>query len=202
MLDKLKSKLKPKTKQSHAACLCGCGSKSSSTIATHRKQIARRTNLDSLNVARSVSGLTRPSTSHPIYSKHLSRQRPSDSVQPIEDYAPEDPMDVDLPPASGPSSSRPPPLTHVWAGRASRHGREDEDLVSEPGSPESSEDEDEAENNGKQKTDDPELLTDDEASPTHVEISAREQLTADFQLRAAQAGMSLITITLCEVCFM
>jgi len=48
----------------------------------------------------------------------------------------------------------------------------------------------------------PELLTDDEASPTHVEISAREQLTADFQLCAAQAGMSLITITLCEVCFM
>ena len=111
-------------------------------------------------------------------------------------------MDVDLPPASGPSSSGPPPLTRVWAGCASRHGREDEDLVSEPGSPELSEDGDEAENNREQNANDPEFLTDDEVSPTHVEISAREQLTADFQLRAARAGMSLITITLCEVRFM
>ena len=106
-------------------------------------------------------------------------------MQPIEDHATEDPMDVDLPPASGPSSSGPPPLTRVWAGRASRHGREDEDLVSEPGSPELSEDGDEAENNREQNADDPEFLTNDEASPTHVEISVREQLTANFQLRAA-----------------
>jgi hypothetical protein len=123
-------------------------------------------------------------------------------VQPVEDYAPEDLMDVDLPPASGPSSSRPPsPLTRVWAGHASQCGCEDEDLVSEPGSPEPSEDKDEAEDDGTQDIDDPELLTDDEEPPTHVEISAREQLTADFQLCVLRAGMSLIPIIAYETCF-
>ena len=192
MLDQLKSKLKPKQKQSHTPCLCGCGSKLSSTIAAHRKQIMKKTNLDSLSITRSVSQLAGSSAARPIHSKHLSHQKPRDFVQPVEDNAPEDPMAVDPPPASGSSSGGPPPLTRVWAGHASQCGREDEDLVSEPGLPESSADEDEAENNGRQDTGDPELLTDDDEPPVHVEISAREQLTADFQLRATRASMSLI----------
>jgi len=64
MLEKFKSKLKPKSKaQSRSPCLCGCGSKSSSTIAARRKKIVKRTNLDSLSVACSVSGLVGSSTS-------------------------------------------------------------------------------------------------------------------------------------------
>lgn len=96
-------------------------------------------------------------------------------------------MEVDLSPAGGPSSS---PLTRVWASRESRCERADEDLVSNPGSPESSEaDEDEVEGNEGLDTNEPEFLTDDEETPVHVEISARDQLTTDFQLRATEAGM-------------
>jgi len=97
--------------------------------------------------------------------------------------------------ANGSGSSEPPsPLTHVWAGRASRREREDEDLVPEPGSPELSGDEDDVENDGIPGADEPEFLTDEEGPPAHVEISVREQLTAGFQLRAAQASMSLVVI--------
>lgn len=190
MLDKLKSKLMPKQKQFRTSCMCGCGSTSSSTIAAHRKQITRRTNLDSLDAARSVSGLTRFSTSHLASSKHLSRQKPREPTQPAEDRTPEDPMEVDHPLASDSSSS---PLTHVWAGRAGQHQREDEDLVSEPESPELSGDEDEVKNDGNQDADEPEFLTDDEEPPTHVEIPARNRLTADFQLHATRAGMLLVS---------
>ena len=102
-------------------------------------------------------------------------------------------MEVDDLQASG-SSDPPPLLTRVWAGRASRREREDEDLVSEPDSPESSEDEDEAENNGNLDPDEPEFLSDDEEPRIHVEISAAERLTAGFRLHAARAGMSLATV--------
>jgi len=156
----------------------------------------KRTNLDSLSVARSVSGLVGSSTSH------LSHRKPRGSLQPVEDYIPEDAMEVDPPLASGSGSSGPPPLARVWASHASRHGREDEDLVSEPGSPEPSEDEDEVGDNRKQGTDDQELLSDDEESQIHVEISAREQLTADFQLCAMKASMSLVAIIFCEAYLM
>ena len=97
-----------------------------------------------------------------------------------------------------PSSS----LARVWADRPSRHGREDEDLLPEPGSPELSEDEEEAEGEGN--SDEPEFLADDEetpeeeVSPVHVEVSARDQLTADFQLRAGRAGIFPNAVTLVE----
>ena len=97
--------------------------------------------------------------------------------------------------ASGSSSGESPSrLTQVWADRTSRREREDEDLVSEPGSPEPSEDEGEAEGDRSQDVDEPVFLSDDEgpSPPVHVEISAQDQLTADFQLRATKAGMSLV----------
>ena len=136
-----------------------------------------------LGVARAVSGFPRPSASHLIPPGHHSHQQP----QPVEDHGLEDQMEVDLPPAGGPSSS---PLAHVWASRKSWCEHADEDLVSDPGSPELSEaDEDEVEGNEGLDINEPEFLTDDEETPVHVEISARDQLTADFQLRATQAGM-------------
>lgn len=118
-------------------------------------------------------------------------------MQPIKDTTNtlEDVMDVDpLENRSGPSN--PFPLTRVWADRGNRCGREDEDLVPEPGSPELSEGGEEAEDKGGGNADgEPEFLTDDEVtpngrgSPVHVEISARDRLTADFQLHAARAGI-------------
>jgi len=101
-------------------------------------------------------------------------------------------MEVDHPQAGG---SGEPPLARIWADRANRREREDEDLVSEPGSPElSSKDEDEMENRNL-GPDEPQFLSDDEEAPlVHVEISATEQLTADFQHHAARAGMSLAPV--------
>jgi hypothetical protein len=75
--------------------------------------------------------------------------------------------------------------------RASRREREDEDLLSEPGSPEQSEDEDELESSGNLDPDEPVFLSDDEEQLVHTEIPAREQLNAHFQLHAAGAGNSL-----------
>jgi hypothetical protein len=184
MLDKLKAKLKLRAKKYRAPCLCGCGSTSPSTIASHRKLLTKKANLDSLSIARSISRVT---------LKRPSHRKPRHSVQPVENDGAEDPMEVDYTEASGSGSSdHSSPLTRIWTNRASRHEREDEDLVSEPGSPESSEDEDE--NDGSLDADEPAFLTDDEEPPVHVEISARDQLTADFQLRATRAGMLLITI--------
>jgi len=104
-------------------------------------------------------------------------------------------MDVDHQQGGG-SGEPSTPLACIWANRASRHEREDEDLVSDPGSPELTEDEDEAEGCKTLDPDEPEFLSDDEAPPTHVEISVMEQLTADFQLRAAKAGMLLLLLFL------
>jgi hypothetical protein len=97
-------------------------------------------------------------------------------------------MEVDHPQASG-SGEPSSPLARVWANRAGRREREDEDLVSEPGSSSDNSDEEEAENNANPSPDEPGLLSDDEAPPVHVEISAAERLTAGFQLHAAKAGM-------------
>jgi len=105
-------------------------------------------------------------------------------------------MDVDHQQESGSGEpSTPLTLTHIWANRASRHEREDEDLVPDPGSPELTEDEDETEGSENLDPDEPEFLSDDEEPPTHVEISPMEQLTADFQLRAAEAGMLVLRLS-------
>ena len=102
-------------------------------------------------------------------------------------------MNVDHPQGSG-SGNPSLPLTRVWANRPSRHEREDEDLIPEPGSPELSENEDQAEGDENLDPDEPVFLSDDEEPPiAHIEISAREQLNSGFQLRAAKAGMLLAT---------
>lgn len=94
------------------------------------------------------------------------------------------------------ASSHVDPLIHVGADRAGWQGREDEDLVPEPGSPMLSEDEDESEDGGLDYAE-PEFVSDDEGPPVRVEIPARAQLTADFQLRAAKAGMFVIVTIFC-----
>jgi hypothetical protein len=174
MFDNLTAKIKLKTRQYRALCLCSCGLRSPSTITSHRKLAKRKANIDALAIAQSVSS---PTTGLLALAKCPPHQKPR--RQPAEDYAPEDPMEVDQPQASrlGEPSA---PLARIWANRASRREREDEDLVSKPGSPEP-ENEAEAENSGNQSPiDEPEWLSDDEAPPTHVEISATEELTASF----------------------
>jgi len=101
-------------------------------------------------------------------------------------------MEVDHPQVGG---SGEPPLARIWAGRTNRREREDEDLVSEPGSPGlSSEDEDET-GNRNLGPDEPQFLSNDEEEPlVHVEISATEQLTANFQHGATRAGMLLVVV--------
>lgn len=99
-------------------------------------------------------------------------------------------MEMDCLPTSGPGSNElPSPLTCVWASCTDRHECEDEDPVSNPGSPEPSEDEDKTENDGRAGANEPEFLTSNEEPPAHVEISAGDQLTTGFQLHAARAGM-------------
>ena len=185
---------KLKWKQFRTRCVCGCRATSPSTIAAHRKALKReRKLLDKKAKLHSLASARR------AIKKRHSRRAPADPVPPAEPdstYAAEDPMDVDpaenVSDLSGPSSL----LARVWVGRANRRGREDEDLIPEPGSPELSEDED-AEDRGGGDVDEAELSTDDETAPddgdkgapTHVDISARDQLTADFQLHAARAGM-------------
>ena len=193
MVGKPGAGVKAKTKQYRTPCSCGCKSTSSSTIVAHRKEAQQRAKLDALAVARSISGLTGSSTRRPLVpTTHPPRQRQGHSTSLTEDCPPdhEDTMEVDHPQAGG---SGEPPLARIWADRASRREREDEDLVSEPGSPElSSEDGDETEN-GKLDPDEPVFLSDDDDDPdplVHVEISATEELTTDFQYRAAKAGMS------------
>ena len=169
-------------KQYRAPCLCGCGSRCPATIAAHGKALMKKRKLDALAHARScLTG--------------LSRQNPGPSSQNIEDYTIEYPpvegttaehMMVVDPPPDDPS----PPLTHVWTNRAGRHEREDEDLVPEPDLPGSSEDEDEPENGEDPEEDEPNLISDDDEPPMiHAEIPATEQLTAEFQARAAKASM-------------
>ena len=174
---------KVKKKQYRAPCLCGCPSKSPATIAAHGKLFAQRANIKSLSHARAVSGLANSSA---------SRQKQRRSPRLAEEHAAEDQMEVDHLQASG--SNDPSPLTRIWAHRASRREREDEDLVSEPGSPEPSEDEDENEIDGNLDPDEPELLSDSEEPRIHAEISATEQLTAGFQLHAARAGVLLANL--------
>ena len=201
MVRKPKAGAKSKTKKYRAPCGCGCGSTSSSTISAHRKEAEQRARIESLSVARSVSGLAGSSTYQPTPAKHpsLRRKRGCSTPPANDDGAPdhEDAMEVDHPQAGG---SGDPPLARIWADRASRREREDEDLLSEPGSPEiSSEDEDEI-GSGNLDPDEPVFLSDDEDTDplVHVEISATEQLTADFQYRAAKAGMSPIIATVCQ----
>ena len=109
-------------------------------------------------------------------------------------------MEVDRPQVSR-SDTAPPPPTHTWANRASRHEREDEDLFSRPGTPDLSGDEATAGNDGEPVSDEPGFLSDDEELHIRAEISTAEQLTAGFQLRAIRAGASfcgpfLLSITL------
>ena len=121
-------------------------------------------------------------------------------VQPDGDtsYSIGEPMDTN-PPAngSGPSTSSSSPLTRVWADRADHPGREDEDLLPEPGPPELLEDEGGDEDEG---SDEPEFLTDEEETPdsngstVHVEVSLRGLLTTKFQLCATRAGTFLTAI--------
>ena len=162
----------------------------------------RKAKLNSLRSARSISGRSNLPASRLTLLKCRSHKKPPpDPLQHAKD-ATEDPMDVDLPEnGSGPGPTvSSPPLTRVWADRANRHGREDEDLVPEPDSPQLSEDEEEAEDEGRGDVEEPEFLTDDERTSgsaegtlVHVEISTRDQLNADFQLHAARAGVFLNT---------
>ena len=201
MVSKPKVGTKAKTKKYRAPCGCGCGSTSSSTISAHRKEAEQQAKINSLVVARSVSGLTGSSSRRPTSAKRPPRKRKQGhSTPPAEDRAPdhEDPMEVDRPEVGGSSES---PLARIWANRAGRREREDEDLLSEPGSPElSSDDEDEPEN-GNLDPDEPQLLSDDEDpdSLVHVEISATERLVSGFQYRAAKAGMLPIVVAICQV---
>ena len=185
---------KPKSKQYRAPCLCGCDSTSPTTIAAHGKMLRRRAKLRLSGSAQFVPSHDNSSTSHILIPP--SHRNLTSPVQPEGDtsYSIEDPMDMD-PPAneSGPSTSS-SSLACVWADRAGRPGREDEDLVPEPGSPELSEDEGGAEGEG---SDECEFLTDEEEtldsniSAVHVEISPEGLLTTDFQLCATRAGTFL-----------
>ena len=200
MLEKLRAKLtskpKSKSKKHRTPCLCGCGSTCPKTIAAHQKLLSRRANVNSLGLARSVAGLT--GIRRLVPTKHSSRRKPKKSTIPPDDQPPEDAMQIDDlltlgHDSAGPSTSaHATPLMNLDAEYTGWRGQEDEDLVSEPGSPVPSEDEDEA-GDRVLDYDEPEFLSDDEESSTHVEIPAREQLTADFQLHAAKAGTSAIT---------
>jgi hypothetical protein len=187
------------SKKRRARCICGCGSTTASTIAEHKRINAQGKNINSLNLARSIAGLTGALTPRLIPTKKSTHRKRGVPRQPVEEQISEVPMDVDLPQATGSDSAQtsanPEPLTLVWDNRASRQERQDEDLVDEPSSPELSEDEGVAENSGGPDPDEPEFLSDDEdlsvdgGQPACVEISASDQLNADFQLRAVEAGM-------------
>lgn len=184
MVDTLTVKIKAvkaKGAKYRAPCLCGCKSTSPSTIAAHGKTIMKEAKMKSLSAARSAAS---SSSRRSVPKKH---RKSTHSTGFTENNTPEDPMEVDHPQGGGPGKPS-TPLDRVWANRASRREREDEDLVSDPGSPELSEDDDETGSNGNLDPDEPELLTDDEGPPAHVQILATDQLSADFQLRAAKAG--------------
>ena len=194
MLDKLKAKLAPKSYRT--PCLCGCESTVPKTIAAHQKLLSKRANVNSLGLARAAARLT--GTPRLVPTKHSSHRKPQESTNPPEDYPPEDPMEVDNPQANGYDLAGPStlahldPLTRVWTDRAGRREREDEDLVSEPNSPVASEDEDETGDDEDLDHEEPDFTSDDEGPPAHIEIPAGEQITADFQLHAAKAGMFVI----------
>jgi len=105
-------------------------------------------------------------------------------------------MEVDHPQAGG---SGEPPLACIWDNHPGRCEREDEDLVSEPGSPKSSS-KDEGETEDEHDLDEPNFLSDDEGPLVHVEISATDQLTTGFQHRAVKAGMLLIAVEVYYPC--
>jgi len=200
MLNKRKSKLHPKSKQTRAPCLCGCGATSPSTIAAHRKEFAREAKIRSLNTARAAV----PTVSL-VTPRRRSGQEPAVPLPSAptgegehENVGPstEDLMDVDPDPPRLHEPSEIPrsrsPINRVWTSRVDRPGREDEDLVSDPGSPEVSEDED-GEDGEMRSGEEPAFLTDDEdQGVARVEISARDRLTANYQLSAARAGMFFI----------
>src|ERR1700679_3373411 len=139
---------KPKHGQYRAPCLCGCKSKSPTSIAAHGKAIARRGKIDSLALARSACHRTSPLTFQPAPTTQNFYLEPGNVARTAEDPG----IEVDLPQASG-FRDLSPPLTRVWADRASRREREDEDLVPEPDPSESSEDEDKVENGGNLEPD-------------------------------------------------
>ena len=92
-------------------------------------------------------------------------------------------MEVD--PLQASRSNNPSPLTRIWAHLASRREREDEDLVSEPGSPELSEDEGKTETNGNLDPDEPEFLSDSK-SRVFMQRSLQQSdslLVSSFMLR-------------------
>jgi hypothetical protein len=188
------------SKQPRAPCQCGCGAKSSSTIAAHRKKIEKKMKLNFLNSAHSVA----PSLPNPlpVPLKQLLHQTPRNSTlintksieHEIGNNTIEDQMDIDPPENHSRHGNSPPILARVWASRGGQCRHKDEDLISKPGSPEPLSD-DEDEDEGTEDTDEPSFLTDDETrndeeAPTHVEISARDRVTANFQLCSARAGTS------------
>ena len=109
----------------------------------------------------------------------------------FEEHTSEDMMAVDLPQENGcevPDAS--PLLTRMWANRAGRREREDEDLVPEPlDSSGSSDEEEEPGNGGALEVDELDLTSDDEEPPIHAEVPMAEQFNTDFQVRATRAGM-------------
>jgi hypothetical protein len=187
---------KKKPGQYRTPCLCGCGSTCPATIAAHGKAILEKMKIESLAHARScLTGLSRrkpgPSlqgaednTPDALTTEYNAPDTHTTEFPTAEDYAGEDTMAVDPPQVNEPGS--PPPLAHTWANRIDRQGREDEDLVPEPDSPGSSEDEDD---HGNERNDEPNFMSDDEEPLIHTEIPAAEELTADFQIRATRAGM-------------
>jgi hypothetical protein len=148
-----------------------------------------------LNAARAVSGHAPPPA-----KLSPSRRRPQAlndalaSHQNVSDPI-ENEMDVDPFPSRQHAHPPSPSLVDVWAGRTYRQERQDEDLCPPLGSPDQSEDE---EDGGSGKAlERPVYLSDDsddeppppDSTPIHVNISARSQLTATYQLDAALAGM-------------
>ena len=175
---------KRKSKQTRAPCLCGCSATSSSTIAAHQKEFAKKAKLRSLKVAHAAIPAV-PSVASRRHSHQEQAVSTGEGDQGGADHGVEDLMEVDPPvhePPRIPSSG----INRVWAGRPNQPGREDEDLVSEPGSPEVSEDED-TQDGEMGDGDELGYLTDDDEC-AHVEISARDRLTANYQLSAARAG--------------
>jgi hypothetical protein len=195
------------SKQPCAPCQCGCGAKSSSTIAAHRKKIEKRIKLNFLNSARSVA----PSRLTPLpvplkqpQHQTLRNPTPTNTKSIAHEIGPDDtipdPMDADPPENHSRDRDSPPILARVWASRGGQYRHEDVDPIPEPSSPELPSD-DEDEDKETEDANEPIFFTDDEIcndyeAPTHVEISARDQLTANFQLCCARAGMSQTVITL------
>lgn len=144
------------------------------------------------SLARARSCLTGLSRKKPgPLSQNVEVHAVGDEYPTAEDITTEDAMEMDPPQANFESNNHSPPLTHIWANRSGRREREDEDLVSEPDPPGSSEDEDDLGGDENPEDDESDLTSDDEEPPIHAEIPATEQLTADFQVRATRASKFL-----------